>query len=219
MIIILLGPPGVGKGTQAKLLATKFRITHVSTGDILRTAVVAGSPLGKKADEYLQKGNLVPDDIMIGVVGEELARPMYRKGFILDGFPRTIAQAEALESLFHRLNFTLDAVFSFEAEEAEVIRRLSRRRMCRNCHSIFNLDGDHLSVSDVCPRCGGELYQREDDKEETVRNRVKVYNNLTAPVKSFYAKKHLLVAVNGAGEIQSIFENILKLLTQRHDKG
>ncbi|MEK6570556.1 MAG: adenylate kinase [Bacteroidota bacterium] len=212
MIIILLGPPGVGKGTQAKLLATKFRITHVSTGDILRTAVAAGSPLGKKADEYLQKGTLVPDDIMIGVVGEELARPMYRKGFVLDGFPRTIAQAEALESLFHRLNFTLDAVLSFEAEEAEVIRRLSRRRMCRNCHSIFSLDRDHVPVPDVCPRCGDELSQREDDKEETIRNRLKVYNHLTAPLKDFYAKKRLLVPVNGVGEIETIFRNVLSLL-------
>ncbi len=219
MIIILLGPPGVGKGTQAKLLAKKLHIPHVSTGDILRAAVEAESALGKKADDYLQRGDLVPDDIMAGVVGEELARPKYKGGFILDGFPRTIAQAEALEALFHRLNLTLDAVLSFESGEVELIRRLSRRRMCRNCHSIFNLDLDEVKDPNVCPRCGGELYQREDDKEETIRKRLKVYHSLTAPLKDFYAKRRVLVPVNGVGEIQNIFENILALLAKCNEKG
>jgi adenylate kinase len=218
MILILLGPPGVGKGTQAKLLAKNFDIPHVSTGDILRAAVSSGSPLGKKANDYLQKGELVPDDIMIGVVGEELARPMYERGFILDGFPRTIAQAEALEAIFRRMNVKLDAVLSIEADENELALRLSRRRMCRNCRSIFNLETDKLANPIVCPRCGGELYQRDDDKEETIRNRLEVHRRLTSPLRDYYVKKNLLIPVKGVGEIEKIHKNILSLLANRHGK-
>lgn len=221
MILILLGPPGVGKGTQAKLIAKKFNIRHLSTGDILRSAVATGSALGKKVNDYLQKGNLVPDDVMVEVIAEELGRPLHRNGFILDGFPRTIAQAEALEKILARLNLSIDAVLNFEADESELIRRLSRRRMCRRCQSIFNLDLDSASGKNnaaVCPRCGGELYQRDDDKEETVKNRLKVYIASTAPLQDFYAKKNLLITLHGEGKIDQIFENIIGLLAKHHEK-
>jgi adenylate kinase len=217
MILILLGPPGIGKGTQAKLLAKRFGIPHVSTGDILRAAVSSGSPLGKKASDYLQKGELVPDELMIGVVGEELTGPAYKRGFILDGFPRTIAQAEALDLILGRANVTLDAVLSFEGDEAELVRRLTLRRMCRSCHSIFNIDTDKVLESGVCPKCGGELYQREDDKEETVRNRLLVYERLTLPLRAYYAKTKLLITVDGIGEIESIHKKILALLANSHE--
>jgi adenylate kinase len=218
MILILMGPPGVGKGTQAKLLAKEFGIPHVSTGDILRGAVSSGSPLGKKADDYLQKGELVPDDVMIGVVGEVLIGPPYKRGFILDGFPRTIAQAEALGAILKRNNAVLDAVLSFEGDEADLVRRLTRRRICRNCHSIFNLDSDKIQNSGVCPRCAGELYQREDDKEETVRNRLRVYERLTSPLREYYAKRKLLINVHGVGDIESIHKKILALLANSNEK-
>lgn len=218
MILILLGPPGVGKGTQAKLLAKKFHIPHLSTGDILRAAVAARSTLGKKANEYLQHGTLVPDDVMIEVIAEELSQPLYKKGFILDGFPRTLAQAEALETLFQRLNVKLDAVLTLEAEEAELIRRLSRRRMCRNCHSIFNLDLDKLSDTAVCPRCKSKLYLREDDREETIRNRLKVYRRMTAPLRDFYAKRQLLITINGVGAVQKILDDIVFHITKYNEK-
>jgi len=218
MILILLGPPGVGKGTQAKLLAKEFDIPHISTGDILRAAVSSGSPLGKRADDYLRRGELVPDDVMIGVVGEELNRPIYKRGFILDGFPRTIAQAEALDEIFRRMNVTLNAVLDLEGDEKELILRLSSRRVCRNCHSIFNLETDKITNPNVCPRCGGELYQRDDDKEETIRNRLEVYRRLTAPLRDYYVKKNLLIAVDGVGEINNIHRNIVSLLANRHGK-
>ena len=218
MIMILLGPPGIGKGTQAKLLAKKFGIPHVSTGDILRDAVSSGSQLGKETDDYLQKGELVPDDVMIGVVGEVLTGPPYKRGFILDGFPRTIAQAEALEVILKRNDSTLDAVLSFEGNKADLVRRLTRRRLCRNCHSIFNLDTDKIQNPGVCPRCGGELYQREDDKEQTVRNRLRVYERLTSPLREYYAKRKLLINVHGAGEIESIHKKILALLANSNEK-
>jgi adenylate kinase len=218
MILILLGPPGVGKGTQAKLLAKEFGVPHLSTGDILRAAVSSGSALGKRADDYLQRGELVPDDVMIGVVGEELGRSMYNRGFILDGFPRTMAQAEALETIFRRMNVTLDAVLSIEADETELALRLSRRRMCRDCRSIFNLETDTIANPNVCPRCGGELYQRDDDKEETIRNRLAVHQRLTSPLRDYYVKRNLLIPVEGAGEIESIHKEILSLLANRHEK-
>jgi adenylate kinase len=217
MILILLGPPGIGKGTQAKLLAKRFGIPHVSTGDILRAAVSSGSQLGRKANGYLQKGELVPDDVMIGVVGEELTEPTHKRGFILDGFPRTIAQAEALEVIFGHANLSLDAVLSFEGREAELVRRLTRRRMCRRCHSIFNLDTDKILESGVCPKCGGELYQREDDKEETVRNRLLVYERLTLPLREYYAKRKVLITVDGIGKVESIHKKILALLANSHE--
>jgi adenylate kinase len=151
-------------------------------------------------------------------VGEELGRSMYSRGFILDGFPRTIAQAEALEAIFNRMSVRLNAVLSFQANEAELVRRLSRRRVCRNCHSIFNLEIDKIPDPEACPRCGGELYQRDDDKEETIRNRLEVHQRLTAPLQDYYAKRELLISVYGMGEVESIHQNILALLANCHEK-
>jgi adenylate kinase len=218
MVLIFLGPPGVGKGTQATLLAERFGIPHVSTGEILRSAVSSGSALGKKAADFLQRGDLVPDDIMVNVVGEELIKPKYSSGFILDGFPRTIAQAMALDELFRRLDISIDAVLSLEAEEKELIRRLSRRRMCRNCGAIFNLDLDEVSDPAVCPLCGGELYQRDDDKEETIKNRFKVHRLVTEPLRDYYSRRGLLIPIDGVGEIHSIFEGIVARLSKQNAK-
>jgi adenylate kinase len=218
MILILLGPPGVGKGTQAKLLSERFHIPHVSTGDILRATVVAGTSLGKKASEYLSRGDLVPDDVMVGIVGEELAQPKYKNGFVLDGFPRTIKQAEALEMIFHGINRKIDGVLYFEADDAELMRRLSRRRMCRQCHSIFSLDLDEVQNPSVCPRCGGELYQRDDDREETVRRRLEVFKQSTAPLKDFYSERRLLRRINAIGDVQVVFGEILSAISAHHGK-
>jgi adenylate kinase len=212
MRLILFGPPGVGKGTQAKLLASRFGIPHISTGDMLREAVAAGTELGKKAGVLMDAGQLVPDDVMIGIIGEVLGSPRCSAGFILDGFPRTVPQAEALTQLTARLGIPIDAVVSMEIDDAEVVKRLGSRLTCRSCGTIFNLVIDKLSDPSRCPKCSGELYQRDDDKPETVRKRLGVYSASTAPVKSFYAGRHLLTTVDAAESVDTVNKAILKLL-------
>lgn len=212
MRLILFGPPGAGKGTQAKLLSEKFKVPHLSTGDILRAAAAAGTPLGKQAKTFTDKGQLVPDIIMIGIIGEELELATYKNGFIMDGYPRTVAQAEALTKLFDQLHLKLDKVINLEVDEAELIKRLSKRRTCRNCRSVFNLATDKLPSSEKCPKCGGELYQREDDKEETIKIRMKVYNESTAPLKAYYQKKNLLVSIKATGDFGEIHKRIVAQL-------
>lgn len=211
MRIILFGPPGVGKGTQAKLLAEEFAIPHISTGDLLRAAVKNKTPLGIKAQEYMSAGNLVPDEIMIGLIGEVLSSKKASKGFILDGFPRTVAQAKALDALFERMNITLDRVISLRVEHDEVIRRLAQRRMCRQCGRIYNM---HQLDDDAtrCQDCGGELYQREDDKPETSRHRLEVYLRETKPLKDFYRRSGRFTQIDGMKDIPVVHKALLDLL-------
>jgi len=217
MYIILFGPPGVGKGTQAKLLTEEFGIPHVSTGDLLRAAVKEQSPLGIKAKEFMAGGNLVPDEIMIALVDEIIKSPMAKKGIILDGFPRTVAQAKALDSLLQAMGAVLH-VISLRTEHEEVIRRLSSRRMCRRCGRISSLqqtDGRDLTR---CQTCGGELYQREDDHPEMIRHRLEVYLKETKPLKDFYRKSDRFSEINGMLAVPVVHNAILDLLLKNNSE-
>jgi adenylate kinase len=211
MKIILFGPPGVGKGTQAKLLVEEFHSAHISTGDLLREAVKNKTTLGLKAKAYMDAGDLVPDDVVIGLIEEVLKSDEARGNFILDGFPRTLPQAHALDALFDRLGIKLDCVISLEVDNEEVINRLDQRRLCRGCGRIFTIAriGSDLKV---CPQCGGELYQRDDDKPEPVRRRLVVYQQQTEPLIGYYHETGRLVPINGMGEIADINKAILKAL-------
>ncbi|MCL5021271.1 MAG: adenylate kinase [Bacteroidetes bacterium] len=211
MHIVLFGPPGVGKGTQAKLLTEEFGIPHVSTGDLLRAAVKDGSPLGLKAREYMVGGNLVPDQIMIGLVEEIIRSPMAKKGIILDGFPRTVPQAEALDALLESMGIELH-VISLRTEHEEVIRRLSSRRICRRCERIYSLQQLEGGGSGPCPACGGELYQRADDQPETIRHRLNIYVKETKPLKDFYRKTGRFSETNGMLAIPVVHKAILDFL-------
>jgi adenylate kinase len=215
MRIIMFGPPGSGKGTQAKLLAQRFDVVHISTGDLLREAVEAGTPLGVKARGYLDEGNLVPDDVMIGLIREALDSPRAARGFILDGFPRTVAQAVALDAMFEEMKITLDAVISLRVEHPEVIRRLTSRRMCRDCGRIFNPAQLQGVKGDQCPDCGGPLFQRVDDNAETAHRRLDVYLRETKPLKEFYRSSGRFVQIDGMQDIHAIHETIVDILNKR----
>ena len=212
MRIILFGPPGVGKGTQAKLLSTKLHISHISTGDLLREAVAAGTELGRKAKAVIDAGQLVSDDIMIGIIHQVLQTQKSANGFILDGFPRTVPQAKALDSLLAKLHLSLDNVINMEIDEQEVVRRLGSRLSCSTCGRIYNRSDIDLPDPSKCPNCGGNLHQREDDKPATVLKRLRVYAESTAPVKEYYGRLGLLKNVNAAGTIENVNQAILALL-------
>jgi adenylate kinase len=204
MRVAFLGPPGAGKGTQARELARAWGVPHVATGDMLRDAATAGTPLGREAKTYMDKGALVPDDVIIRMIAERLRRPDARKGFLLDGFPRTIAQAEGLARLLEDLGQPLERVVYFEVSEPELLRRLTGRRVCRACQTAFHVVSAPPRSPDVCDRCGGELYQREDDSEGTVRHRLGVYARQTAPLLDWYRGRGMLVSVPGEGPIADI---------------
>ncbi len=204
MRVAFLGPPGAGKGTQARELAREWGVPHVATGDMLRDAAAAGTPLGREAKGYMDKGALVPDDVIIRMIAERLRRPDAGRGFLLDGFPRTIAQAEGLEHLLKDLGQSLERVVYFEVSEPELLRRLTGRRVCRACQTAFNLVSAPPTKAGVCDRCGGQLYQREDDSEATVRHRLGVYARQTAPLLDWYRGRGLLVSVPGEGPIETI---------------
>lgn len=206
MNIVLLGAPGAGKGTQAAKLVAEFGTPHISTGDMLRAAVKAGTPLGKKAQTYMNAGELVPDEVIIGLVTEHLSEPDTQKGFILDGFPRTSAQAVALDAELSRLNRPLDAALLVDVKFDVIIKRLTSRRMCKECGFIGT---DALSS---CPKCGGEMYQRSDDNEQTVRNRLEVYERSTAPLIDYYRGSDLLVTVDGDRDVELVYNDIKQLL-------
>lgn len=208
MRIILLGCPGSGKGTQAAKLSQELGIPHISTGDILRDAVKRGTELGRLAKSYMDQGLLVPDDVIIGVIKERLEQPDAVKGFILDGFPRTLAQAEALD----RLSIPIDVAIDIEVSDDEVIKRLSNRRTCRNCGAVYHLVFNPPKTPGVCDTCGGPLYQRDDDKEETVRKRLKVYKDQTAPLLDYYRRKSLLKKVNGNSTIDEVYASLKEVL-------
>lgn len=215
MKVILLGPPGVGKGTQAQILAKEYGIPQISTGDILRSAIQADSELGKKANHYMSKGELVPDEIMLGLVQERLFGDHPPKGYILDGFPRTLVQAEALNQLFTENKTQLDAVLLLEADEELILKRLSSRRVCRNCQAVYNLLTQPPAVEGVCDKCGGKLYQRNDDKIDTIKNRIAVYKHQTEPLVNFYKSMRLLKTVNSSGSPQEVHLKIIKQLEEK----
>jgi adenylate kinase len=202
--VAFLGPPGAGKGTQARELAQEWAVPHIATGDMLREAAAAGTALGREAKTYMDKGALVPDGVIIGMIAERLREPDARGGFLLDGFPRTIAQAEGLERLLKDLGQPLERVIYFDVVEPELMRRLTGRRVCRSCGHSFHVVSNPPRRDGVCDLCGGELYQRVDDSEATVRNRLEVYRKQTAPLLDWYTGKGLLRSIQGAGSIEEI---------------
>jgi len=206
--VAFLGPPGAGKGTQARELAQEWRVPHLATGDMLREAVAAGTPLGREAKGYMDQGALVPDDVIIRMMGERLGKADAGRGFILDGFPRTIAQAEALAKLLKDLGQTLDTVIYFDVSEPELLRRLTGRRVCRACGHSYHMTSNPPKRAGVCDECGGELYQRDDDAETTVRKRLDVYQRQTAPLLDYYRQRSLLATVSGEGPLATIRDAI-----------
>jgi adenylate kinase len=210
MDVILLGPPGSGKGTQALKMSERYRIPQISTGDILRSAVKAKTPLGVEARQYMDQGKLVPDEVVVGLVRDRLKAADCRNGFILDGFPRTIPQAEALEATLKGMQRAIDHVVSIEVGNDELIKRLTGRRTCRSCGAMYHLIFGPSKREGVCDKCGGELYQREDDKEETIRARLQVYEKQTAPLIAYYRSKGLLRTIDGVGGVEEIFQMIVQ---------
>lgn len=212
MRIVLLGAPGAGKGTQAKKLIEKYGIPQISTGDLLRAAVAAGTQLGKEAKSYMDKGELVPDSVVLGMVEERLKQDDCKKGYILDGFPRNTAQAEALDKMLGSLNMPLDAALSVDVPFEDLMKRLTGRRTCKSCGQMYNVYFSPPKKEGVCDKCGGELFQRDDDKEETIKKRLEVYSAQTAPLIDYYKKKGILKTVAGVGSIDDIFKNVCAVL-------
>ncbi len=213
MKLILLGPPGSGKGTQAGMLRDKFKIPQISTGDLLRSAGSAKSELGIKAQEFMDKGHLVPDELVLGMIRERLQKEDCKDGYVLDGFPRTVLQAEKLEELLASVGEKLDKVVDLEVNREEIVVRLTGRRTCRGCNAMFHETLKPAKQPGVCDHCGGELYQRADDNEETVISRLKEYENKTAPLKEFYRKQGNLKSAKGSGSMDDIFERICSLVS------
>jgi adenylate kinase len=212
MNLILLGPPGAGKGTQAKILAKKFDIPQISTGDILRCAVKEQSPMGIKAKGFMDAGSLVPDEVVVGIVKERLAKPDCSNGFILDGFPRTVIQADALKLTLGGMGKAIEHVISIVVDKEDLLARITGRRTCRSCGKGYHLSFDPPKTAGVCDECGGELFQRDDDSEATMRNRLDVYEKQTAPLISYYDRESLLRTIAGTGTIDEIQQNILSVL-------
>jgi adenylate kinase len=212
--VIFLGPPGAGKGTQARELARAEGVPQIATGEMLREAVAAGTPLGREAKRVMESGALVPDDVMIGLIAERLRQPDAARGFILDGFPRTIAQAEALDRLLKDLGQSLDVVVYFDVSPPELLRRLTGRRLCRQCQTAYHVVSAPPRRPGICDRCGGELYQRDDDSEATVRHRLDVYARQTAPLLDYYRGRGLLTTVNGEGSVEAIGAAIRRAVTE-----
>lgn len=204
MRLLFLGPPGAGKGTQARELAREWGVPQVATGDMLREAMTAGTPLGREAKQYYDRGELVPDDVILKMVAERFQRPDAAQGFILDGFPRTIAQADGLGVMLDALGQKVDAVIYFDVSEPELVRRLTGRRLCRTCQTPFHVVSAPPKRTGVCDKCGGELYQRVDDGEATVRNRLEVFERQTAPLLDYYGRRGVLRTVSGEGAVDKI---------------
>ncbi len=213
MNFVFLGMPGAGKGTQAKIISKKYNIPHISTGDILREAVANKTELGIQAKKYMDEGALVPDELVVSLVKERIIQPDCEKGFILDGFPRNLEQAKILEEMLEEIKKTLDAVFFFSLDEEVVVKRLTARRVCSNCGAVYNMIYNPPKVEGVCDICGGRLITRDDDKEETVRNRLRTYNKDTAPLIDYYKKKGLLYTIDASLSVNDVTKEI-----ERHIK-
>ena len=212
MILILLGAPGVGKGTQGALISKEYGIPQISTGDILRSEVKNETELGKKAKAYMEKGELVPDDVIIEMMEKRIKEDDCKNGFILDGFPRTVAQAEAFDRMLAKNGLELDKVILIDVPEEEIIDRLTGRRICPNCGAVYHIKNNPPKVEGVCDRCGSKLIQRDDDREDVVKKRLEVYKKSTMPLIDYYTKTSKLVKVDGTGDIEEIFARIKKIL-------
>ena len=211
MDIILLGPPGSGKGTQAKMIAEKYKVKHISTGDILRENVRNGTPLGVEAKKFMDSGKLVPDSLLIDIIKDRLAKPDVKAGWMLDGYPRTIPQAEALDKILPALGQKIDEVLNVDVPDAELIKRVTGRRMCK-CGTTYHVQFNPPKVAGKCDACGADLYQRADDTEATVKERLQAYHAQTQPLIDFYNKRGIVANINGTGDIKAIFGNIAKAL-------
>jgi adenylate kinase len=211
--VVLVGPPGAGKGTQAEFISAHFSVPQISTGDIFRANVAGGTKLGVLAKKYMDAGDLVPDEVTVAMVRDRLGEPDAAAGFLLDGFPRNVAQAYELDSALNDLGSSLDVVLQLQVDNEEVVKRLSGRRMCRKCGHIWHVDYDSTETEGVCDRCGGELFQRDDDKAETVRHRLDVYAEQTSPLIHFYGKRGQLVVVDAMGAVEDVTERAIQALT------
>lgn len=209
MNLLIMGPPGAGKGTQAEVLVKELKITHISTGDMFRNAIKEGTEMGKKAKEYMDAGQLVPDEVVIGMVKDRLAKPDCQNGFLLDGFPRTVEQARALDETLASLNIKLDGVINIVVPLDKLMVRLTGRRVCRDCGASYHVVFNPPQVEGKCNSCGGELYQRSDDNEESVSTRLKAYEEKTQPLIDYYQAKGLLLNINGDQEIGKVLADIL----------
>lgn len=212
MNILFMGPPGAGKGTQAEVIVDTFGIPHISTGDAFRLAIKQGTPVGLKAKEFIDQGLLVPDDVTVGIVRERLQQTDCEKGFLLDGFPRTLSQAESLQQLLHDQGRELDHVINLKVDRDKLLARLTGRRICKSCGSTYHVIFNPPKQEGVCDKCGGELYQRSDDTADKVGTRLDEYINKTAPLLQFYEEKGLLREVDGEQEIDTVSEQVVSLL-------
>ena len=217
MNLVLMGLPGAGKGTQAEQIVDKYEIPHISTGDMFRSAIKEGTDLGLQAKSFMDKGELVPDEVTIGIVRERLSKADCEKGFLLDGFPRTVPQAEALETILSDLNREIDFVINIDVKKELLMERLTGRRICKSCGSTYHLVFNPPATEGVCDRCNGELYQRADDNEETVQNRLEVNLKQTKPLLDFYETKGYLRNINGQQDIRKVFADLDELLGSLHE--
>lgn len=217
MRLVLVGPPGAGKGTQAQFIASHFAVPKISTGDIFRTNVSDGTDLGLEARKYMDAGDLVPDEVTIGMVKERLSHDDTSEGFLLDGFPRTVQQAVVLDDMLAAHDVGLDVVLELVVDDEEVVRRLSGRRTCRRCGHVWHLDFDPPATDGVCDRCGGELFQRDDDSELTIRHRLEVYADQTSPLIGYYGDRGLLSGVDATGPVEDVTERAINALRRFGD--
>jgi adenylate kinase len=212
MNLIIFGPPGAGKGTQAAQISANYGIPHISTGEMLRASVKEGTELGRLVKLYMDKGELVPDDVVIGIIKDRIVKPDSRGGFLLDGFPRNISQAEALDKMLGSERLRIDSVISIEVDDEEIVKRISGRRVCEKCGAMYHIIYDPPTNMGYCNKCGGVLYTRDDDSEDVVRTRLNVYKRQTEPLKGYYKKSGVLKRVDGVGAIEDVFERIEKIL-------
>ena len=212
MRLILVGPPGAGKGTQAQFLAEHFAIPHISTGDIFRANLKSGTPLGVEAKGYMDKGELVPDSVTNAMVADRLTHPDTKNGFLLDGFPRNVVQAEVLAGIVKEAGTPIDAALELTVDPNEIIRRLSGRRVCRNCGRTWHVDSDPTKDSTICDACDGEIYQRDDDKEEVITRRLEVYREQTEPIIDFYRSRSLLISISAMGAVEEVTSRAIAAL-------